>query len=148
MPTGISSGPDGALWFGEASAIGRAPACGLGLNVTFANGNLNMAFDLGTSQPSSFGTYLIEGSTIKKLWSLAIPTVDPPHPFTHSLTGFPASGSVAVFSLISTTPTGLTCYDLQLVDTGAPAAVATPAMLESARRVIRESGILNTLPEP
>jgi virginiamycin B lyase len=148
MPTGITSGPDGALWFGQANAIGRAAACGLGQNVTFASGNLNIAFDLGISKPASFGTYLIEGSTIKKLWSLAIPAVDPPRAFTYSITGFPPSGSVAVFSLISTTPTGLTCYDLQLVDTGAKAATATPAMLERARRAIRESGLLNTLPEP
>jgi virginiamycin B lyase len=145
-PSGIASGPDGALWFNQATAIGRAAACGLGLNVTFTNGNLNMAFDLGTSRPGSFGTYLIEGATLQKLWSFAIPAIDPPVAFAKSITGFPASGSVAVFSLVSTTPSGLACYDLELVDTGA--AIASPAMLENARRVIRDSGIVSTLPEP
>jgi hypothetical protein len=145
-PSGIASGPDEALWFNQANAIGRAAACGLGLNVTFANGNLDMAFDLGLSQPGSFGTYLIQGTTLRQLWSRSIPAIDPPRAFTQSITGFPPSGSVAVFSLISTTPAGLTCYDLELVDTGS--AIASPATLQEARRVIRESGIVKTLPEP
>ena len=65
-PYGIAAGPDGALWFTEYSInkigrittagvisefhgnnIARAPACGVGLSASFANGTLTMNFNLG-----------------------------------------------------------------------------------------------------
>jgi hypothetical protein len=142
------------LWFSETSgtypaageALGQAAACAPALNVTYANSDLNLGFTLGTSQPSDFGTYLIDGANIEKLWLRSIPAVDPPHSFTQTITGVPPLGFAAVFSLISTAATGLTCYDLELVNTGA--AAATPTALEQARGTIAESGILEKLPKP
>ena len=57
-PCGITAGPDGALWFTESAGnnIGRAPACGLGLGASFANGTVTLNFSLGAPprpQPGS-----------------------------------------------------------------------------------------------
>jgi streptogramin lyase len=154
-PGAITSGPDGNLWFTESSpsptggsseGLGQAAACGLSLNLTYANSDLGLSFTLGTPQKSTFGAYLIDGSGLKKLWSKSIPAVDPPRSFTETITGFPPRGSVTVFSTIGSPSNGLTCYDLELVNTGAVAA--TPAELEQARRTIVESGVVENLPEP
>ncbi len=114
--------------------------------MTYANSDLDLSFTLGTSQKSTFGAYLIDGAGLKKLWSRSIPAFDPPKSFTETITGFPPVGTVSVFSTITTPTSGLTCYDLELVNTG---TVATrPNELEQARRTIVESGIVGALPEP
>ncbi len=154
-PGAMTVGPDHNLWFGETTpnstegpseALGQAAACGLGLNLTYANSDLDLSFMLGTSQKSTFGAYLIDGAGLKKLWSKSIPAYDPPKSFTETITGFPPVGTVSVFSTITTHTEGLTCYDLELVNTGTVAT--TPNELEQARRTIVESGIVGALPEP
>jgi virginiamycin B lyase len=154
-PGAITAGSDGNLWFTDSSptsttgpyeGLGQAAACGLGLNLTYANSDLGLSFTVGTSQASTFGAYLIDGSGLKTLWSKSIAAVDPPSSFTKTSTGFPSVGSVSVFSMIGTPSNGLTCYDLESVNTGT--AASTQTELEQARRTIVESGIVESLPEP
>jgi virginiamycin B lyase len=154
-PEAITAGPDRNLWFteslpnptgGPSEALGQAAACGLGLNLTYANSDLDLSFTLGTSEASTFGAYLIDGSGLKKLWSKSISAFDPPSSFTETISGFPAVGSVSVFSIIGTPSNGLICYDLELANTGTVAS--TPAEMEQARRAIVESGIVKNLPKP
>jgi len=154
-PGAITAGPDGNLWLTESmpsptggisEALGQAAACGLSLNLTYANGDLGLSFILGTSQPSNFGAYRVDGSGLKKLWLKSIPAFDPPRSFTETITGFAPVGTVSVFSTIGTPSSGLTCYDLELVNTGTVSS--TPAELEQARRTIVESGIVESLPQP
>jgi hypothetical protein len=149
----ITAGSDGNLWFtqtfqyysttGPYEALGQAAACGLGLNVTYANSDLDLSFTLGTSQSSTFGAYLIDKSGLKTLWSKSIQAVDPPRSFTHTVANLPTDSGF-VFSTIVTPSNGLTCYDLETANTG---TAASAAELEQVRRAIVESGIVAKLPE-
>jgi virginiamycin B lyase len=154
-PGAITAGPDGNLWYAQLApsssvevggALGQAAACGLGLSLSYENNDLDLSFALGTSQASTFGAYLIDGTGLKKLWSKSIPSYDPPRLFTETITGFPAVGSVSVFSTIGTPSAGLLCYDLELVNTGTSAGTAVE--LDQARRAVIENGIVNSLPQP
>ncbi len=126
-PTGISRGPDGGLWFTESTgnSIGRAWACGLGLNLSFANTTLDIGFDLGTATPANFGSWMITSKGFQQLWLLSIGAMAPPVAFTVPWgPGFPAIGSVAVLSTLSTPAAGLVCYETQTVNSGGTGATA------------------------
>jgi hypothetical protein len=106
QPYGITTGPDGALWFTESGGnnIARAPACGLGLSAGFANGALTMSFSLGTSTPANwFGSLQVDTGGERQLWFKSIPAVVPPDSFTVTLgPGFANLGEVTIVSGLET----------------------------------------------
>lgn len=144
MPTpsaagGIVKGPDGALWFTEENAqpdgkIGRASACGLGLNLTYADRTLTMNFDLSVMTPATWSSWLISGSSATQLWSKSIAATHPPRPIaiTH-IVG--AEGNVGVLSVLTTAAKGMLCTGMQVVDT-----TGTGATVEQIRSIA--SGLL------
>ena len=105
----ITTGPDGALWFTGHynSAIGRAPACGLGVSATFANSTLTMNFNLGINTPATFAIHLRDASgPFAEPFTKNIPAVVPPQPFTMTWNGFPNLGEVTVQPTLATQPGG------------------------------------------
>ena len=120
LPLGITAGPDGALWFTESESnnIARAPACGLGLSASFANGTLTMNFNLGIDTPATWYATLHTGTGgVKRLWSKPIPAVVPPDSFTRTFgPGFPNLGDVTILSGLETAGEGL-CYETVTVNT-------------------------------
>lgn len=68
------------MWFTEYDTrkVGRAPACGLGLKASFANGTLTTSFDLGIDTPATW-SLAVPGAISR---STAIPAVAPPYPVT------------------------------------------------------------------
>ena len=116
----ITAGPDGALWFTAIIGfdIARAPACGLGLSASFANGTLTMNFSLGTATAATWYANLKTGAGgEKQLWSRAIPAVVPPASFTRTL-GFPDLGEVEIVSGLEIAPGEGLCYETVEVNTG------------------------------
>jgi hypothetical protein len=120
QPYGIAAGPDGALWFTESAGnnIARAPACGLGLSASFANGTVTLNFSLGTSTPATwFGNLLTSTGGERQLWFKSIPAVVPPDSFTVTLgPGFPNLGDVTIVSGLETAPGEGLCYETAGVD--------------------------------
>jgi len=138
--TGIAIGPDGDLWYTDGQdSIVKAPACGLGLRLTYVPDTLTVDFDLGIYIPGTgqgmWEIYLVTNQ-IKKLWSQTGPSVAPPKPITIPIDNFPSIGNVGVISIL-TNPAGLACSDLQFVNTNGNG----PSVSE-LREVIRSSGIL------
>jgi hypothetical protein len=127
-PNMITAGPDGALWFTAIIGfdIARAPACGLGLNASFANGTLTMNFSLGTAVAAQWFGNLTTSTGQKQLWSKAIPAVVPPASFTLTFgPGFPNLGEASIFSGLGTASgTGL-CYETVDVNTASRESTAT-----------------------
>lgn len=112
-PIRITAGPDGALRFTEGRRIGRAPACGLGLSASFANGTLTLNFNMGINTPAVwFASLRNSTGGEKQLWLKSIPAVAPPESFTVTLgPGFPNSGDVTIVSGLETASGEGICYE-------------------------------------
>jgi virginiamycin B lyase len=149
-PTGIAIGPDGNLWYTDDSGtILKAPACGVGLTVTYAptapnTGTLTIGFDLGIYIPNSgqgtWSFWLIT-SQVKKLYSQSGPTVAPPEKITIPVPNFPAVGNVGVLSTLTTNAGGLQCYDLQFTNTN-----GTGMSIQELKEKVRSSGLVPLAP--
>jgi virginiamycin B lyase len=142
--TAIAVGPDGNMWYTDGvNNIVKAPACGLGLTLTYAPSTLTLGFDLGIYIPGTgqgtWGIWLVTNG-IKKLWSQTGPSVAPVEHFTIPIPNFPSVGNVGVISIL-TNPAGLACSDLQFVNTD-----GTGMSIDELRNIIRSSGIVPTLP--
>jgi hypothetical protein len=117
-------GPDGALWFTADEQLARAPACGLGLNASFANSKLTLNFNGGAPITTIWQTGLYYGTdSFAGLWSLSIAPVDQSSPYTTSF-GFPSIGYIAPFSLLRDAATSAAlCAEWQIVNTGGSGGV-------------------------
>ena len=131
-PVGVASGPDGALWITDyvSGSIARAPVCGLGLTLSFADTTLKLGFDLGISTPATWNGYISDIKGLRQLWTKPISAVSPVTSFILSDgPGFAAEGEVGIASVL-TTPSGeALCAESRVVDTG-----GTGAALEELRR--------------
>jgi hypothetical protein len=125
-PEGITSGPDGALWFintsfglGIGSSVGSAPACALGFSASFSGTTLALNFDLGIDTPAGFNVLLKNstGATIGDLLAKAIPPAIPPHAFGIEWDSFPNLGEVTVQSVLSSGPGQPICSEWATVNT-------------------------------
>lgn len=99
-PNMITRGSDGALWFTASygNYIGRAPACALGLGVSFSGTTLTTSFNLGIDTPATWNIFAQSTALLTKL----IPAVVPPRAFTMNWEPFPGGGDVLVKSTLST----------------------------------------------
>jgi hypothetical protein len=112
-PYGITAGPDGELWLAEFNRnnIARAPACGLGLSASFANGTLTMNFNLGIDTAAIwYATVRTSAGGGKQLWSKSISAVVPPASFTVTV-DFPELGEVGIVSGLETAAGEGVCYE-------------------------------------
>jgi virginiamycin B lyase len=119
-PHGITAGPDGALWFVDwfNSVIGKAPACGLGFNASFAAGTLTMNFNLGIDTPANFDIVLVNSTgPFEKPFSRAISAEVPPTAFTMTWKSFPNLGTIKVRSALGSGPGQGYCAEWSTVNT-------------------------------
>ena len=125
-PQRIAAGPDGALWFSGRDRVVRLPACGLGLNASFANSTLTFNFNGGAPTPTIWQTGFYYGTgSFQALWSVPLGPVVHSTPFTVPLgPGFPSIGNIAALSLLrdAATHDGL-CAEWEIVNTGGSGGV-------------------------
>jgi virginiamycin B lyase len=93
-PGGLTVGPDKAIWFtgsdNNPKNLGRAPACGLGLGLSFTNNTLDVNFDLGSSVPTTFDLWYDTATGFKRAFSKPLGPVAPPARFSVPV-AFPAN---------------------------------------------------------
>ena len=124
-PVGVATGADRALWFTDyfGGSIARAPACGLGLTLSFVDTTLNLGFDLGIPTPATWNGYISDINGLRQLWSKPISAISPVTSFTfNDGPGFSPEGEVGIASVL-TTPSGeALCAESRIVDTGGTGA--------------------------
>lgn len=114
-PTNIAAGPDGDLWFTQwGNNIGRAKACGLGLNTSFANRTLTMNFDLGIDRAAIWSVSAGSKFSLNR----PIPAVVPPRAFTLHWAPFSNTGDMIVKSALSDESGQVLCEEWTTVNTG------------------------------
>lgn len=132
-------GPDGALWFSADEQLARVPACGLGLNASFANSQLTLKFNGGAPIPTIWQTGFYYGTdSFQGLWSLSVAAVDQSDPFTASF-GFPSIGYIAPFSLLrDAANSDPLCAEWQIVNTGGSGGVTEEEAQSSILKLLKQ----------
>ena len=124
----ITTGPDGNLWFTAyndeydptpAAEIGRAPACALGFNASFASGTLTMNFDMGINTAASFDIHFHSSSGVSMPYSRQISALAAPYAFSMLWPGIPDLGELTVEPVL-TSGTGEPICAAQTVVNTAP----------------------------
>ncbi|MGA2137108.1 MAG: hypothetical protein ABSH50_32860 [Bryobacteraceae bacterium] len=118
---GIAKGPGGSLWTTLTgfdleihSGLWRTPACGSGMNASYADGTVTVSFDLSTATAATW-TVSIGGTTeIQK----SLPRVAPPRAFTLHFDNIASQGDVLVESELADTRGELLCAEWETVNTG------------------------------
>jgi len=125
---------DGLLASNEATVtITVVPLCTLDIELSYADGNLTMDFELGILEQALWKVWLVAVGHVILLWPIPIPVVDQPIPIDVPVP-FPALGEVGILTALFTSE-GITCSDWATVDTGAPLS-STPAP-EELRELFR-----------
>jgi virginiamycin B lyase len=146
LPWAITAGPGEDLWFTEQFTteengnISRALACGLGLNVSYADGSVTMNFDLSVMTDATWSAWLVTGNGETVLWSKPIHATHPPKAFTFTRR-VPAEGNVGVLSALATSGGSFLCTDFQIVNTGGPGPSEN-----ALRSEVLRSGLVPALP--
>jgi 6-phosphogluconolactonase (cycloisomerase 2 family) len=97
------------------------PGCVDSLNVTYAAGTLHLGFTLFSSQPTLFSSWLFAPPGGVNLWSAPIQAIPTAISADLPIPGFPSIGPVAV--LTSMVGQGISCWDLEVVNTSAPVGI-------------------------
>ena len=116
-----------------------ANPCTNDLNLSYADGTLTLAIELGATQPSVWNGWLIF-PVVRPLWSTPIAPIDPPVNFNVSAP-FPSIGPVVIISWVTTIDL-VTCFVSDVVDTGTPSSADSSTgdvfeLQESIRQAIR-----------
>lgn len=102
----------------NSNSIVRAPACGLGLSASFANGTLTMNYNLGTASPATFEIVLRDSTgPFAMPVSKVIPAVVPPVAFKMSWNNFRNKGKVAVIPQLIASSGQALCAEWTTVNT-------------------------------
>jgi virginiamycin B lyase len=118
-PTGIVGGKDGNIWMTEfqGDAIAHAPACGIGLRLSYANTTLTLSFDLGVTSAGTFSAEMVTSGGTKQLFSKAIAATVPPQSFAvNAGPGFPYTGTVQVTATVAGSNNSLLCSESQSIN--------------------------------
>ena len=93
--------------------------CALELTPTYTSGTLNLNFTLGIASPATWNFWIVVQTATARVWSVAIPAVNPSVNVNVPIPGFP---HVGVIGLLTTTTgaQGIQCSDWDTVDTGQP----------------------------
>lgn len=108
--------------------------CTLNMALSHSEGSLDMSFEIGTPEPAVWHMWLIFQAQFIPLWSIPLPVVNPDIPVDFSIP-FPDLGKVGFITTL-TTSEGITCADLELVDTG-PSSIDTS--VRDLRKIFKES---------
>ena len=116
-----------------------AATCILDMTLGYADGTLIMNFEVGTTEPALWVTWLfILGFSAFPIWSEPIEAINPPEHFEVSIPEFPSLGEVWFLTALVTSE-GVKCFDSGSVDTGAPSS-DTPSASE-LRSLLLRSGV-------
>ncbi len=118
--------------------LGDSKVCGVGGNAfqtstcrltpSYAGGVLTLAFEVGTPSPAVWNFWVSAGNTTTKLWQVSLPVVDPVVPVNVPIPNFPQVGTIGFLTTL-VGPSGITCSDFDLVDTGgAGTPLSAPAL--------------------
>lgn len=94
------------------------PTCTMG--VTYANGTLTVAFDLATKEAVQWNVWVSNESSMVRLWSVALPIVDPTVHVAVPFPGVPRLGSIGFLTTFVTPARGIRCSSWKTIDTGNP----------------------------
>jgi len=111
-PVGMGMGPMHAPYV--------APEYTLELDASYSTGRLNLAFSLGTPEPTTWMTFLIltyPTPRVIQLWSYPLPVIHPPVSIPLSFP-FPSLRTVGIFSGLFSSEGTIETYVLEWVDTG------------------------------
>lgn len=114
-------------------------ACTLDLNLSYTGETLTMDFDLGTPEPANWNVWLSFQTTMLPLWSVSLPVIDPPTPFSIPISGFPHLGIIGFLTTL-TTPEGIICSDWETVDTGSLTHGGAVPTVENLQELFRGKG--------
>jgi hypothetical protein len=98
--------------------IGFGAGCKNDVTLTYGGGTLNIGFEIGATQSTTWSTSLAVGSSLVPLFSVPLPAIDPPVSFNIPVPGFPPVGGIGLLSVLSTPADGILCSDWEVVDTG------------------------------
>ena len=109
---------------------GRAdPACGLEIDASYADGTLDLDFELGTPFAVHWAAFLFFEGRRVPLFSVSLPAgrLDPPESIPVSVPGVPQIGGIVVQTTLRTAE-GVICSASAAVDTG-PAEFAPTVLV-------------------
>jgi hypothetical protein len=89
------------------------------MTLSYDGSTLTMDFELGNPAPVTWNVWMSFGATMFPFWSLSLPALQPPTSFQLPIPNFPQLGNAA-FVQTFTTPSGIVCSDMKLLDASAP----------------------------
>ena len=98
----------------------KGTTCVLTQDHSYTSGTLNMDFNLGLSTPATWNVYLSVANVAVPLFSIPLPTIDPPISAPLSIPGFPDLGGIGVLTTLTTPVNGIICSDWLTVDISSP----------------------------
>jgi hypothetical protein len=126
---------DGISWSGGEADVHfqtyvNVEPCTLNVEPSASDGTLNLAFEVGTSEPATWNVWLSFQSQIIRLVSAPLPAVDPPISFPIRIPFFPPLGTIGFLTTLTTAEEGIICSDFETVDTGPRLESAAPSAHE------------------
>ena len=126
-----------------ASVTVKVESCTLDLALGYDDGTLTMDFELGTREPTMWGTWtLIPGFGVFPMWSTPLPfSVDPAESFPISIPGIPPLGTIGILTALITSE-GIICSDWETVNTGSTSSSEIPSIEKLRELFPRARGVL------
>jgi hypothetical protein len=94
------------------------PLCSQHITMAYEGNVLTLGFNLGSTVPTTWSTFLFVQNTLVPLWSAPIPAIAPAVSFNAPLAGVPHLGFVFGVTLMSTASGGVVCADFEVINTG------------------------------
>ncbi len=117
VASGLPEPPDAHVPTFVVASFSITVGCTLNVRGSYADGTLDLLFQIGTRQPATWSVFLFFSGGVIPLWSVALPVVDVSFPVP--IPGFPQIGTVAIVTML-TTREEIACIDFEIVHTGTP----------------------------
>jgi hypothetical protein len=115
----------------------QPPPCILDVTPGYAPNTLTLGFALGTMSPQQWNVWLVSHAGLARLWSIPLPTINPPIPVPVPIPLTPR-GTVGILTTLSASGPGILCSKWKTINTGG--AGATREQLWS---IVESSGVLS-----
>jgi hypothetical protein len=94
---------------------------------------LNLDFELGANQPTTWNLWFVLLNESYRLWSTPIPAIEPDISIPLPIPDFPAIGSIGFLTTL-VNDDGILCSDFEVVDTGLSGSSVTPEQFQQLMR--------------
>ncbi|MHC4489590.1 MAG: hypothetical protein ACYSW7_10520 [Planctomycetota bacterium] len=105
------------------------------LDLEYTDSTLTITFDLFTQEPTTLNLWLSVLNVTIPVWSIPLPTIDPPISIPIPIPGFPSLGTIGVLTTLTTPEDGIILSDWETVDTGPIPIGAVAPTEEELRRL-------------